>query len=481
MRWDDPHTWISLNYASEWFIRLTMLVVVPFRRSPMAAKGWLLLIFFFPWPGLIVYWLIGSPKAPIWRQKKLLLLRPDLLRLARRLREGPNVIQPQLGTHLDQAVTLARNLGHLPILGGNSAELLSDYYGIIDRLIADIDAAKDHVHLLFYIFEDDTTGQRVIDALAGAARRGVHCRVMMDALGTGRWTVRRLLKKFAAVGVAAYPALPIGLLRGRFDLRNHRKIAVIDGRIGYTGSQNIVNSDFKKGLTYEEMMVRVTGSIVLMLQWIFIIDWYLESDQVLDGVDVFPEPELTGNVPLQLLPSGPGYVTENNPTENNQRMFLAMVHGARERVVITTPYFVPDEALLQALQTAVLRGVEVHLVVCKKADQVLVSLAQRSYYEELLEARVRIHLYEARFLHAKHISIDGDLCLIGSSNMDIRSFQLNAEISLLLYDAKLTSLLHAEQERYFAGSELLTLEVWRSRARIRRLLENLARLFSPLL
>ena len=179
---------------------------------------------------------------------------------------------------------------------------------------------------------------------------------------------------------------------------------------------------------------------------------------------------------MQVLPSGPVF-----PRENNQRMFLTLVHGARKRVVITTPYFVPDEPLLEALQTAVLRGVEVHLVVNKVADQVLVSLAQRSYYQELLDSGVKVHLYHERFLHAKHMSIDGDIALIGSSNMDIRSFQLNNEISLLLYDSGVVSLLALEQERYFAGSVLLTKEEWDRRSQASRLLENLARLMSPLL
>ena len=280
-------------------------------------------------------------------------------------------------------------------------------------------------------------------------------------------------------GIQAHPMLPVGIFRrqtARFDLRNHRKIAIIDGRVGYTGSQNIVNADFKHGLTFEEMMVRVTGPIVLELQSVFLTDWYLESAELLDSADVGPAPVLTGEVAMQVLPSGPVF-----PRENNQRMFLTLVHGARKRVVITTPYFVPDEPLLEALQTAVLRGVQVHLVVNKVADQVLVSLAQRSYYQELLDSGVKLHLYHERFLHAKHMSIDGDIALIGSSNMDIRSFQLNNEISLLLYDSGVVDRLALEQERYFAGSVLLTKEEWDRRSQASRLLENLARLMSPLL
>jgi cardiolipin synthase len=160
---------------------------------------------------------------------------------------------------------------------------------------------------------------------------------------------------------------------------------------------------------------------------------------------------------------------------------VALVHGARERVVLTTPYFIPDEALLQALQTAVLRGVEVHLVVSRLADQLLVSLAQKSYYAELLRAGIRIHRYREKFLHAKHLSIDGEVTLVGSSNMDIRSFVLNAEVSVVFFDRGVTARLRAEQERYFAASDLLSAEGWDNRRLAAKVCENLARLMSPLL
>ena len=467
-----------LVYLTEWVIRLIMLFVIPMRRSPAVARGWLLMIFFLPITGLVLFLLIGRVRLPAWRMERQKEVRNRLALMADRLRHSPNFIQPKLSGHLDQAVKLADNLGRLPILGGNSAELLSHYVGAIDRLIADIDAAEHHVHLLFYIFANDATGHRVIDALARAVKRGVRCRVLMDTVGTGK-AVRVLLPRMAELGIAAYSMLPVGLFRrktARFDLRNHRKIAIVDSKIGYTGSQNIVNPDFKHGLTFEELLVRVTGPIVLELQSVFLTDWYMESDEMVETPDMAPDAGLTGHVPMQVLPSGPAF-----PRENNQRMFLALVHGARSRVVMTTPYFVPDEALLQAMQTAVLSGVAVHLVVNKSADQLLVSLAQRSYYQELLESGVKIHLYKERFLHAKHMSIDNDIALIGSSNMDIRSFQLNNEISLLLYDHGVTSLLAAEQNRYFAGSDLLTREEWDKRSRAQRVLENFARLMSPLL
>jgi cardiolipin synthase len=318
----------------------------------------------------------------------------------------------------------------------------------------------------------------VIAALDRASRRGVCCRVLVDSVGS-RSALSGLIPRLRASGVAVRELLPVGLLRwnsARLDLRNHRKIAVIDGRVAYTGSQNLVAAGFKEGITYEELMVRVTGPAVWELQYIFAADWFLETGEVLDCDQVFPDPVVAGPIPVQSLPSGPDF-----PTQNNQRLIVALIHGASKRVVITTPYFIPDEPLLQAMQTAVLRGVDTHLVLSATADQVLVSLAQQSYYEELLEAGVKIHLYRKNFLHAKHLSVDDDIALIGTSNMDIRSFVLNAELVLVIYDTGVTGRLRAEQDRCFSHCSLLTLEQWSRNSFPRKLAQHLARLFSPLL
>jgi cardiolipin synthase len=196
--------------------------------------------------------------------------------------------------------------------------------------------------------------------VARAVQRGVACRVMVDALGTRRW-LKSLDRKLAAAGVEVIHVLPVHWLRRhsvRADLRNHRKIAVIDGRVGFTGSQNLIDPRFKPGITYQELVVRVTGPVVLELQGVFVADWFLETEQVLDSAEVFPPPSASGKTIAQLLPSGPDF-----PTTNVQRLLVAIIHSARERIFITTPYFIPDEALVQALETAALRGVEVHLMV----------------------------------------------------------------------------------------------------------------------
>jgi cardiolipin synthase len=427
---------------------------------------------------LLLYLLIGRPSLPAWRMQRSVefdeLSRPTYDRLVK----DPNIFHPDMGAGLDHCVRLAENLGELPILGGNAAEVIADYDGTVDRLILDIDAAHDHVHLLFYIFGDDDTSGRVVDALARAVDRGLVCRVLADSLGS-RPAFDKLLPRLHKHGILAEETMRVGLFRrktGRIDLRNHRKIAVIDGAIAYTGSQNLVDSTFKPGLDYEELNVRLEGPIALELQAVFAEDWYLETGEFLGDRRYFPDPRIVGNVAAQALPSGPGY-----PRENNQRLIVSLIHAANQRIVITMPYLIPDDALMQALQTAVLRGVEVTVVVPLQMDQILVCLAQRSYYQDMMDSGIRICRYGKRFLHAKHVTIDDRIAWIGSSNLDIRSFALNAEIVVLLYDQGVCARLAEEQARYLRDGEFLDTATWPKRPLRRKVAENLARLLSPLL
>lgn len=462
----------------EWTIRIAMLVVVPFRRSPDAARGWLLIVFFLPVPALVLYLLIGRPTYPRWRRRRIAEAKRLLAHSTGQISHSQHCCRPALPESLAPAAMLIEHLGQFPALGGNRVNLLADYDGVIDRLIADIDRADDHVHLLTYIFAADATGGRVIEALLRAATRGVACRVLIDALGSRPWA-GEIRRRLAAGGVEIARALPVSLLRrrsARADLRNHRKIAVIDAEVGYIGSQNIIAADFVPGVVNHELMVRVTGPAVLEFQAVFVTDWLLETGQVLAEPALFPHRHGQAGVVAQLLPSGPDY-----PVAAVGRLVVALIHGAHRRIVITTPYFIPDESLLQALQTAVLRGIEVHLVLSQAADHPLVNLAQRSYYDELLSAGVAIHVFRGGLLHAKHLSIDDAISVIGSSNIDIRSFLLNAEASLILYDADVTAALQAEQTRNLAASDRVMADEWAQRTLWAKIAENIARLISPLL
>ncbi len=470
-------TWSQLYLISEWVIPFVMLFYVPQKRSTAAARTWLLLIFLMPWPGLLIYALIGRIHLPgrrIQQQERA----SRHIRAAQEQMRKDIAVNPVLPPNLASAAVMATRLGDFEVFEGNCVELLADYAGSIDRLVADISAAKHHAHLLFYIFEADETGRRVADALAGAAKRGVTCRVLMDAVGSKRG-LAELAPSMRANGIEVTAMLPVGLFRrnaARFDLRNHRKIAVIDGRIGHTGSQNIVNAAFVKDHPNEELVVRVTGSVVAQLQAVFLADHYFETGTMIPNEELFPRLEPTGRSPAHLVPSGPGY-----QRENGQQLIIALLYSARARVVITTPYFVPDDLFLQALRAAALRGVAVHLVVSKHANQTFTQFAQRSYYDAVLQAGVKVHLYEPHFLHAKHLSIDDDIAFIGSTNIDIRSFALNSEINMVIYDPEVVAELRAVQEKYFAHSEVLDAEEWERRPLLLKVAQNTARLADSLL
>ena len=330
-------------------------------------------------------------------------------------------------------------------------------------------------------------GTRVIDALLRAHGRGVVCRVLFDHL-SNLLLEGPVLKKLRGAGVLVHRTLPLDPFNkqwNRLDLRNHRKIVVVDSQVAFTGSQNLVEdtyhkgSNIKKGIHYIELVVRVTGPVVREFNAAFITDWYSETEELLDertAPEMRVRTLVTGDVLCQVLPSGPGF--EHN---NNLMLFVALLYGARQRITIVNPYVVPEEALLLALTSASQRGVEVTLIVSETGDQFLVYHAQGSYYEELLKAGVNIYRYRAPLiLHSKTISIDDDIAVIGSSNMDIRSFELNLEISLVCYSTQVVANLRKLEEEYLCRSRQLSLDDWQARPLHTKLFDNLARLTSAL-
>lgn len=451
----------------EWSIRLAMVVIVPLRRPPEAARSWLLLVFFLPVPALVLYRLIGRPRFPAWRQQRFAE--------ATTLRRRACASLPAPGNPVPGIAELAERLGEFPATGASDLSLLSDYDLSIDSLVTDIEAAEISVHLLTYIFADDKTGHKVAAALGRAVRRGVDVRVLIDAVGSRPWK-RRTLALLAAEGVPCRLVLPVRwwttVRRARADLRNHRKIAVMDGRLAYVGSQNIVDRNFRRGVVNDELVARVEGPVATAVAAVFASDWYLETREALPA----PTMPATAAASVQVMPSGPDY-----GVPGFERLLVALIHAAQTRVILVSPYLIPDEALLAALQTAAYRGVTIDLVVSRVVDQRMVRLAQRSFYDELMSMGVRIHRYRRHLLHAKHVSIDDRIGVIGSGNADLRSFMLNAEISMLLYEPAHVAELVVQQAQCMALSDRLDLVEWRRRPMVRSLAENLARLVSPLL
>lgn len=470
-------------------LQLAALTLIPERRKPAAAQAWLLLIFLTPVIGWIIYLLIGSTKLSRRRRDIQIRANQAILDRMRVIQRDPLIAHlhtPLLGPRLAGLVRMSQTLGGMPAFGGNTVEFMPDYNGTIKRIAEAIDGAQRYAHIEYYALVLDAATEGVFAAMERAVARGVKVRVLYDHLGSRAYKPYKAMQaRLAAAGIESHRMLavdPIHKEWSRLDLRNHRKIVIVDGQVGFTGSQNLVLNTYhgQGDLVYEELVARVCGPVVAQLQAVFTTDWFCETSVVLDG-EAFPEiaTELApaGEMLAQVLPSGSAY-----ESENNLRLFIALLHAAQHKAVITTPYFVPDDGLLSAITIAAERGVDVTLIVSGVYDQFVVSQAQKSYYEELLEAGVKIRLFNPPvMLHAKNMSIDDDIAAIGSSNMDMRSFQLNLEITLVLYDREAVARLRAIEATYIARSTPVLLEEWRRQSFSDKFIQNSARLVSALL
>ncbi|HSL45241.1 MAG TPA: cardiolipin synthase [Anaerolineales bacterium] len=482
--------WITVAAVLSYIISIGALFIIPANRKPGEATAWLLLMFIAPFLGLLLFLFFGSPDLSKWRRDQQKAMNERIEDLAEDAQEIPvlrELVNPPVPARYEALVKLNARLSGMPVTAGNTVELFTDYAGAVECIVRDIDAAKRYVHLEYFMFADDKIGAPVIDALVRARQRGVVCRVLIDHLGNIGYS-GRVLKRLRAAHIPAKLMLPIDPFDNQWnrpDLRNHRKIVVVDGTVGFTGSQNLVEDTYhkrgniRKGIHYIELGARVTGLAVRELNAAFVTDWYSETDQLLDNRNA-PEtrgiPSATGNVLCQVLPSGPGFAHDNN-----LMLFVELFHAARKRIIIANPYVVPDETILLALTSAAQRGVEVTLIVSEIGDQFLVFHAQRSYYEELLQAGVQIHRYRApAILHSKFLIIDDDIGVISSSNMDIRSFELNLEITLVCYDAGVVADLQQVAVEYLRNTRALDLDRWQARPFLRKLFDNLARLTSAL-
>jgi cardiolipin synthase A/B len=485
----DSGTWtavgIVLAFAVDFIIRVIAIIVVPRNRRPTSATAWLLAIFFIPYIGVLFFLLIGSYKLPKRRRERqqqvnqFILDTTEGMERVKRDRPWP--------PWLDSVVALNRKLGSMPLVGGNEATLIPDYQESLDAMTDAVTHAQLFVHVEFYILSCDQTTAPFFDALEAAIARGVRVHVLLDHIASLRTRdYRHTLKRLTAMGAQWQLMLPVQPWKGKYqrpDLRNHRKLLVVDGIVGFMGSQNMIDrtynkkSNIRRGLKWQELVTRVEGPIVAGLNAIFITDWYIETDELLARERAEVEQiEAADAVDCQLVPSGPGF-----DGENNLKLFLALLYNAQEQIIITSPYFVPDEAMLVALTTATQRGVHVELFVSEIGDQALVYHAQRSYYEQLLRTGVTIWMYKAPYiLHSKHFTIDDEVAVIGSSNMDMRSFMLNMEISLMVRGRSFVRSMRAIEQGYRDNGRVLTLDEWMQQPLRSTVLDNLARLTSAL-
>lgn len=465
----------------EWVIRVILIPVIIRKHRPSEAIAWLAITLFQPIPGAFVYILLGRQLLGRRRIKAYAhaISLVETTQHAETLR--PHIPpQEQIDTQYRDLFRLAHRVGQTTALAGNDGIVIQQTLDVIDRLVEDIDGARHHVHLLYYIFLPDKTGRHVGEALKRAASRGVKCRVLVDAVGS-KHMLRQLAPELRRAGVEVRAALPVKLYRrnlARIDVRNHRKLAIIDGRIAFTGSQNICDANYghKTIGAWHDLTARATGPIVYQLQMVFCEDWAAETGEVPQGPEVFPRPQASGATIAQTIPSGPG--------QRNQAfrdLMLSAINEADERVVMVTPYFVPDASTQLALVLRAMAGVTVDIVVPEKTNSIFVNAAAKSSFEELLDAGANIHLHREGLLHVKAMTIDDRFALFGSGNFDRRSFFVNYELNLLILGRDVTTNLRVHLETYIGQSRPLRLEELERRPTIQKLADDTAALVAPLL
>ncbi len=450
---------------------LTIYIVLE-KRSPAATLAWILGLAFLPILGFVLYFFLGSR---------------NLMRKRMRHARAREAVRREHGMPEASWVDLSSQLARLTsrCAGSNvgrarSVEVLLNGKACFGAILEAIAEAKHHIHVEYYIFEMDQTGTRIRDALVAKARDGVKVRLLVDGVGT-TLSSNFLAPLYAEGGeFARFNPLRLGRLLPRINLRNHRKIVVIDGEVGFLGGINVgdeYNEEITKREAYRDTHLAVRGSVVRELQFTFLEDWQFATGETVRDKGLFPEPasdDAEGEL-VQIVPSGPDL-----EWEATQKVYFTMITQAERTLKITTPYFVPDDAIQAALASAGLRGVKVELIVPQRSDSRVVSAAARSYYDELLSAGVQIYEYP-KMVHAKTMVVDGKLACVGSANMDNRSFRLNFEIGAVFYSGAAIAELEHAFERDKARCRHVT---HRSRGKLAwssRLGEASARLLSPLL
>jgi len=467
---------------------LGLSVRVIMRRRPVGVLlAWMAIILSVPVLGSLIYLVVGESRISGKYLKRGQLIHGRYADWKQALCARANVdwtdVSPQAVALQNQAHTVTG----FPALQGNRLELLQDADKVFRSLIGAIARSRRSCHLEFYIWYAGGLADELLETVIGAARRGVVCRLLLDALGSKPFLHSAAAGRLRQAGVELAVALPVGLfttLVTRADLRNHRKLAVFDGEVAWTGSQNLVDPRFFKqneGVgQWVDAMFRIEGPVVEALGGVFINDWEVATGAGLDSLevtDVRPVPApVPGPVPIQVIPSGP----IPQPLAILQ-MILGAIYAAQRELIITTPYFVPDESVLTALLSAAHRGVKVTLVLPARNDSRLVDLAGKAVFADLLEAGVQIAAFKGGLLHTKSITVDGEFALFGSVNMDIRSLWLNFELSLLIYDRESTALIRRMQQGYLDDSDPVSLNEWRQRTFKQRFLENAVHLLAPLL
>lgn len=469
--WLNIDTFISVIYVT--LIVGTCLVVLTKNSSPPRTIGWLLILIFAPVVGLIFYYMLGQDQ----RKRKFVTRHYYHKIKGLSFKELVPDKNADLVPAYANLINLLKRNNRSPLLQGSKVEIISSGTRMFEVLIQDLDAAKDHIHFEFFIFNNDETGKLVKTVLMKKALQGVKVRFIYDNMAN--WKVPRKFfyeMQEAGVEVTSLMGVRYPLLQSsKINYRNHRKVVVIDGNVGYVGGMNVSNN-YSINSFWMDRHVRVEGMGAHGLQSSFLLDWVAAGKTCPHPEKYFPPTEMYSDNLMQIVTGGPF-----SEFSNLLQATISIVLNAKKYIYLQTPYFLPTDSLLEALQIAALSGVDVRLMVSKKSDSSYIDPAAHSYFEDLLRAGMRIYELQGRFVHAKTLVTDDNLSVIGSCNLDFRSFEANFEINCYMYDtavAKQNKEIFCEELQH---SKEIQYDEWKKRSHFKRLLESVVRLFAPLM
>lgn len=487
-------SYVSISYIASIIVSMNIILQ---NRDPAKTMVWLLIFLLLPGVGLVIYAILGRNirKRKIFKTQKLAtdirehnLLKnlasiEELVDLEKSAINNDEVIKDNSYEGIKKKViSLLLNTGKFPFTTNNSVEIFIDGNEKFKNLIEDIKNAKDHIHLEYFIIKDSEIGRKLKTLLIEKAKEGVSIKILYDDVGCWRfWFHRKFFKDMRNEGIEIVPFLPakFPIIGGKLNYRNHRKIAIIDGYIGYTGGINIGDEYMGKNKKFgywRDTHVRIEGSSVYMLQMVFLIDWYYTTKNMSFNERYFPKLKYKGNSMIQVVATGP-----DSDWEAIHYAYFSAICKAKERVYIETPYFIPDDSLLRALKSAALSGVDVRIIFPSIADHKIVHQASYSYFDDILRSGGKVYLYKKGFIHSKVVIIDDKISSTGSANMDLRSFMLNFEINAFMYDKEIINKITEDFYEDLANSEEIYLEDFEKRPFIKKWTESVARLFSPIL